>query len=67
MKYEYDEIGRIKREDNKKLNKTYTYSYDNNGNITYKREYGYKNLEEKIDMDMQWKDIEIDLYHIIMI
>ena len=31
--YEYDSLSRIKRENNKKLQFTKVYSYDNNGNI----------------------------------
>ena len=40
-RYTYDTLSRIIREDNKKLNKTTTYSYDNNGNILNKRSYEY--------------------------
>ncbi len=35
-RYEYDELSRIVREDNKKLDKTYFYEYDKGGNIVRK-------------------------------
>ncbi len=38
VKYTYDKIGRLVREDNKKLGKTMLWSYDNCGNILSKRE-----------------------------
>ena len=38
IRYEYDTLGRLIREDNKTLKKTYVFSYDNNGNILSKRE-----------------------------
>ncbi len=40
-KYEYDSLNRLIREDNKPLNKTVLYSYDQNGNITERCEYAY--------------------------
>ena len=33
IRYKYDELNRLIREDNKKLNKTYSQNYDSNGNI----------------------------------
>jgi len=39
--YEYDLLGRLVRENNKKLNKTFVYTYDGNGNITRKEEGAY--------------------------
>jgi len=39
--YEYDGIGRLTRENNKILGKTYLLSYDNNGNIQSRKEYAY--------------------------
>ncbi len=41
VKYSYDKIGRLIREDNRKLNKTVLLSYDNCGNILSKRETPY--------------------------
>lgn len=38
-RYFYDSLNRIVREDNKQLDKTYTYAYDMGGNITAKTEY----------------------------
>ena len=39
--YQYDGLGQIVREDDKVANKSYTYTYDNGGNITSKKEYAY--------------------------
>lgn len=41
VRYEYDSANRLVRENNQHLNKTYTYAYDSNGNITAKKEYAY--------------------------
>ena len=40
-KYYYDHLNRLIREDNKKLNKTYLFSYDTNGNIISKKEANF--------------------------
>ena len=40
-RYEYDGLNRLVREDNKKLGKTWVFGYDNNGNITSKREFAF--------------------------
>lgn len=40
-RYFYDSLNRLVREDNKKLGKTWLYSYDNNGNILCKREFAF--------------------------
>ena len=34
-------LGQLTRVDSQKENKSYTYSYDNRGNITSKKEYAY--------------------------
>ncbi len=39
--YEYDEFGQLVRFNDAVENKTYTYTYDNNGNILTKSEYAY--------------------------
>lgn len=39
--YEYDALSQLTRENNKYLNKTITYEYDNGGNITKKKFYNY--------------------------
>ena len=38
VKYTYDHLNRIVREDNKTLKKTWVFAYDNNGNIITKKE-----------------------------
>ena len=40
-RYKYDSLNRLTREDNKALNKTVTFTYDINGNITERCEYAY--------------------------
>ena len=52
VRYTYDKLSRLIREDNKLLNKTYTFLYDNNGNILFKKIYDFTlctqlELEEK--------------------
>ncbi|MBQ7788660.1 MAG: RHS repeat-associated core domain-containing protein [Clostridia bacterium] len=44
--YKYDLLGRLVRENNKSLGKTYVFVYDTNGNILEKQEYDYT-LNEK--------------------
>lgn len=39
--YSYDGIGRLIRENNADLGKTFTYGYDERGNLTAKKEYAY--------------------------
>ena len=39
--YVYDAFSRLIRENNPLMNKTYTYSYDDQGNIASKKEYAY--------------------------
>lgn len=41
MSYEYDSLGQLTRENNALLGKTYTYSYDNYGNLTSVKTYNY--------------------------
>jgi YD repeat-containing protein len=47
IRYEYDVLNRLTREDNSFFNKSYSYKYDNGGNILYKKEYAYS-LEEEL-------------------
>lgn len=51
--YAYDGLNRLVREDNKPLNKTVVYTYDNCGNITERCEYAYtrKSGEELTELD----------------
>ncbi len=61
--YEYDKLGQLVRFNDAVENKTYTYTYDNNGNILTKSEYAYTtgNLGTATNTttygyDTQWKD-----------
>jgi RHS repeat-associated protein len=50
VRYGYDALNRLTREDNKALNKTYLWAYDGNGNILSKRETGYtRKAADEID------------------
>ncbi len=49
-RYEYDELNRLIREDNKALNKTVVYKYDKAGNILLKKNYNY-NLSDIIPLN----------------
>lgn len=46
-RYQYDELGRLVREDNPILDKTVVYKYDAGGNILLKKEYKYS-LEDRL-------------------
>lgn len=69
-RYTYDGIDRLIREDNKKLNKTTTYFYDEGGNLTDKYEYAYTLTDteklvggERISYgysDEGWRDLLLD-------
>ncbi|WP_418976837.1 hypothetical protein, partial [Alistipes finegoldii] len=54
--YRYDKLNRLVREDNKKVNKTYVFSYDGNGNLVSKSECAYT-IKEKEELT------EIRTYH----
>ena len=41
IRYTYDKLGQLTREDNPYLNKTYVYTYDNAGNRLSKKTYAY--------------------------
>ncbi len=69
INYIYDSIGRLTRENNQILNKTYIYTYDEGGNITSKKECDYttndifNNLTETTyEYDPTYKDklIKVD-------
>ena len=50
IRYEYDALNRLVREDNKVLGKTYLFYYDNNGNITNKKEFAFT-LKDRIELE----------------
>ncbi len=61
--YEYDKLGQLVRFNNAVENNTYTYTYDNNGNILTKSEYAYTTGDlgtatntTTYGYDTQWKD-----------
>ena len=61
--YEYDKLGQLVRFNDAVENKTYTYTYDNNGNILTKSEYAYTTGDlgtatntTTYGYDTQWKD-----------
>ena len=67
VRYTYDDLSRLIREDNKDLEKTYLFFYDQGGNILRKEEYNYSTkpaefLENAIDEKVYnyastgWKD-----------
>lgn len=47
IRYQYDALGRLVREDNPSLNKTIVYKYESGGNILFKKEYKYS-LEDRL-------------------
>lgn len=49
QEYYYDSLNQLIREDNKEQNKTITYSYDEGGNLTNKKEYQYTTEDIKTD------------------
>ena len=54
VRYTYDALNRLVREDNKKLGKTYFTAYDNCGNILSKRETAYTlKAEEEITAEVE--------------
>ena len=59
-RYTYDRLNRLIREDNKKLNRTFLYEYDNNGNILSRREYLFT-LEVREALEECTKQDEGDL------
>ncbi|SHJ09847.1 RHS repeat-associated core domain-containing protein [Clostridium amylolyticum] len=63
IKYYYNELNELVREDNEVLNKTIVYSFDDGGNIKSKKEYSYSTgiptTETSVNSytyDSNWKD-----------
>ena len=61
--YEYDKLGQLVRFNDAVANKSYTYSYDSNGNMLSKKEYNYTTGQLgtatntiSYAYDSQWKD-----------
>lgn len=65
LRYEYDSLGQLIRENNAYANKTYLYKYDNSGNILESSEYAYSEGEPSNATskkkygyeDDDWKDL----------
>jgi RHS repeat-associated core domain len=54
--YRYDVLNRLIRENNRDFNQTFTYTYDINGNILYKKIYPYteeESIEDFIPLDVK--------------
>ena len=62
VRYTYDELSRLIREDNKELNKTFIFSYDNGGNIVDKFEtvYTLANIDNIVKETITAEDIAND-------
>ena len=62
VKYTYDELSRLIREDNRELNKTFIYSYDAGGNIVEKFEtvYTLNSTENIVKETVTQEDISND-------
>ena len=62
VRYTYDELSRLIREDNRELNKTFIYSYDSGGNIVEKFEtvYTLANTENIVKETVTQEDISND-------
>ena len=60
VRYGYDSIGRLIREDNKALDKSEIISYDNKGNIIKRREYGFT-LKDNTQIEEE-KEISVKEY-----
>lgn len=57
--YKYDALNRLVRENNKALNKTYVFLYDNKGNIIKKKEYPFTiKCDEYLELDLPIDAIE---------
>ena len=61
-KYAYDSLNRLIREDNKALNRTVLYTYDNNGNIVERCKYEYtsKTGEEFSELECEHYSYDYD-------
>ena len=57
VRYGYDALNRLIREDNRPQGKTWTYTYDNNGNILQKRTFAYTVRESAALEEQESEDI----------
>ena len=57
VRYGYDALNRLIREDNRPQGKTRTYTYDNNGNILQKRTFAYTVRESAVLEEQESEDI----------
>ncbi len=61
IRYQYDALNRLVREDNKVMNKTVLFSYDNNGNILKQRKFAFT-LKNAIDIEELDSEDKVYIY-----
>lgn len=61
IRYQYDALNRLIREDNKVMNKTVLYSYDNNGNMLKQRKFAFT-LKDIIDIEELESEDKVYIY-----
>ncbi|MBO5068256.1 MAG: hypothetical protein J6C62_07640, partial [Clostridia bacterium] len=61
IRYQYDALNRLIREDNKVMNKTVLFSYDNNGNILKQRKFTFT-LKNAIDIEELDSEDKVYIY-----
>ena len=61
IRYQYDALNRLIREDNKVMSTTVLYSYDNNGNILKQRKFAFT-LKNIIDIEELESEDKVYIY-----
>ena len=61
IRYQYDALNRLIREDNKVMNKTVLFAYDNNGNILKQRKFAFT-LKNAIDIEELDSEDKVYIY-----
>lgn len=61
IRYQYDALNRLIREDNKVMNKTVLFAYDNNGNILKQRKFTFT-LKNAIDIEELDSEDKVYIY-----